>query len=118
MGGAVRGFCEWRADHYRSVYCLGGIEMAAPEWSRFTPAAWLRRPGTRTLQRPAGAVPAIMCRGQHSGLQPHHLRAVFSCFATANETQFHQASHHHDAEKLAAREVRFVTRRRIHERTL
>jgi len=38
-------------------------------------SARLRRPGTRALERASRAVHAAIGRGQHPGLQPHHLGA-------------------------------------------
>ena len=44
--------------------------------------------------------------------------AVFSRFAPADEARFRQAAHHHDAEKSAARRVRFLARGGFHERQI
>ena len=103
VGSAVRRFRQWRANDHRSVHRLGGIEMAAAERHCAAAPARLRRPGPGTFQRAARALSASMRRGQHSGLQSHHRRAVFSCAAPPDETRFHQTAHHHDAKESVAR---------------
>ena len=57
--------------------------------------------GPEHSSAPPRAFPAALRRGQHPGLQSHHARAVFPRPAPADETRFHQAARHHDAEKSA-----------------
>jgi hypothetical protein len=90
--------------HHRSVHRLGGIEMATAQRHCAVAAARLRRPGAGTFQRAHRALPPGLCRGQHPGLQSDDRCAVFSCAAPPDETRFHQAAHHHDAEESVARE--------------
>ena len=47
-------------------------------WIGHAAAAWIRRAGPRTLERPDRALPADLCRGLHAGGQLHDLGPVFS----------------------------------------
>src|ERR1051325_5569885 len=90
--------------------------MATAERNRVALTARLRRPGPGTFERASRAFPSTLRRGKHAGLQPHHRRAIFSRFATSDETRFHQAVDHYDTEKSAARGVRVVARGRVYQR--
>ena len=57
--------------------------------------------GPEHSSAPARAFPPGLRGGQHPGLQPHDRGAIFSRPAPADEARFHQAAHHHDAEKPA-----------------
>src|SRR5580700_10829790 len=89
--------------------------MAAAERDRVALAAWLRRPGAGTFQRPARTLSATLRRRKHAGLQSDRRRAILSRFAAADETRFHQAARDYDAEEFAPGGFRIVPRPGIYQ---
>src|SRR5436853_52408 len=65
MGSAVRRLRQWRAEHHRSVYRFGRIQVAAPEWHRSSSPARLRREGAGALPGPYDkSKRVIVCSGK------------------------------------------------------
>ena len=64
-------------------------------------AARLRGPGARALERPAGAVPSALRRGQHPGRRTVNAGAVFPPAAPSGPTRLPQAARRHDPQEPA-----------------
>ncbi|KAF1854100.1 hypothetical protein Lal_00005317 [Lupinus albus] len=69
VGSAVRRFRQHRADHHRPVHLVGRVQVAAHVRPGDAAAARLRGPGSGTLVRPSGTLPADVRRGQLADLQ-------------------------------------------------
>ena len=80
VGSAVRRFFERRADHYRPVHLVGGIEVESDLGAGAAAAAWTGRRRTGAFQRPPGTLPAALRREQHAGgLSDHPRRSISTC---------------------------------------
>src|SRR5262249_27047138 len=73
-------------------------------------APWLRRTGTGALQRPAGAFPPALCRGEYSGMLPIDAGAVLPPLAPPDETELPQAARCPDAQEFAPPQGRGIVR--------
>ena len=76
VGGAVRRLRQRRAGHRGPVHRLGRGQVAPDDAHGHAPAARLRGPGARALERAPGALPAALRRRQHADRERHDARAV------------------------------------------
>ena len=66
VGGAVRRLRQRRPGHHRPVHRVGRGQVAADDAAGNAPAARLRGPGSRALERAHRALPAALRRRQHA----------------------------------------------------
>ena len=64
-------FAQRRADHHRPVHRCRRGQVGADERPRAAAAARLRGSGAGALERPDGALPHAVRRGEHAGRQRH-----------------------------------------------
>ena len=101
LGGPVRRLRQRRPGDHRPVHRLGRVEVGPGQRPRHAPAARLRGPGARALQRPARTVPLALRRGQHPGRQRHHPRAVLPPAPPPGPPRLPQAPDRDDAQEPA-----------------
>ena len=102
VGGAVRRLLQRRAGDHRQLRGRRRGQVGHRQRHRAPPAARLRRPGARALQRAPGAVPAPVRPGQHPGVQLHDPGPVLPPPAPAGHADAAQAAHRHDSQEPAA----------------
>ena len=100
LGGAVRGLRQRRAAHDRPVHRHRPGEVGPDLGARTAPAARLRGPGPRALQRAPGALPPARRAREHAHSQPHHGGPVLPPASRPGRAQGQQASpRHNDAQE-------------------
>ena len=102
LGGAVRRLHQRRPGHRRPVPQRRAVQVGAHDAAHPAPAARLRGPGPRALERAARAVPAARGRRQHPGGQPDDPGAVLPPAPPAGAAQPPAAADRDDAEEPAA----------------
>ncbi len=116
VGGAVRRFRQWRADHVRPVHLFGRTQMAAHVGPCHAAAPRLRGAGAGAFLGPARAVLADVRRGQLDRGQLHHAGQLLPHPAPPDAPQLPQAAGADDAQIAAAPQAGNLGCRGFHHR--
>ena len=111
VGGPVRRLRQRRADRHRPVHRRERGQVARDERSRDAPAARLRRPGSRALERAARALLDALLARQPDRRQLHDVGAVLPPAAAARSYDAAAPADRDDAEVAVARPPRGERRR-------